>query len=528
MDQVAVERARERGIGEERPRRGRVAPVGEGALAVGRGPDRVQPGEPPRHGDRAVLDPLVAPGGPHRRTVLVLAQPGQVADRGIDPQRGGDPPQVHGGAVRVAGEAEPELALARVRELEHALARARDAGGWNRRGLHGVLEAMTLRTGSFIPRILAGGALAVGALAVSSVPATRPPPPASPPACSPSSATASTTRSRSAATRPGRSSSTAARSPSSAARRRSPTPSLIRVFGLGGNDTITLNEANGALPAANLFGGAGNDVLTGGSGDDQLFGQAGNDTLLGKGGFDLLFGGAENDTLTGGDADDQAFGQAGNDRMIWNPGDDTDLNEGGAGTDTVEVNGGNGAEQFTTTANGTRVRFDRINPAPFSIDIGTSEKLVLNANGGDDSFSATGNLAALIAHHRRRRHGQRHLLGSNGADILLGGDGNDFVDGQQGNDTALPGRRRRHVPVGSGRRQRHVEGQDGTDTMLFNGSAANERMEASANGGRVRFTRDIANIVMDLNDVEKHRRQGARRRRHPHRQRPLRHRRHRT
>ena len=27
-------------------------------------------------------------------------------------------------------------------------------------------------------------------------------------------------------------------------------------------------------------------------------------------------------------------------------------------------------------------------------------------------------------------------------------------------------------------------------------------MEVSANGGRVRFTRDIANIVMDLNDVE--------------------------
>ena len=151
---------------------------------------------------------------------------------------------------------------------------------------------------------------------------------------------------------------------------------LIQVFGQGGNDTITLSEANGALPAANLFGGAGNDVLTGGSGNDQLFGQAGNDTLLGKGGFDLLFGGAENDTLTGGDADDQAFGEAGDDRMIWNPGDDTDLNEGGAGTDTVEVNGGNGAEQFTATANGTRVRFDRVNPAPFSIDIGTTEKLV--------------------------------------------------------------------------------------------------------------------------------------------------------
>src|SRR5262245_6604730 len=41
----------------------------------------------------------------------------------------------------------------------------------------------------------------------------------------------------------------------------------ISVFGLGGNDTITLDEANGALPAANLFGGAGNDTLSGGSGN---------------------------------------------------------------------------------------------------------------------------------------------------------------------------------------------------------------------------------------------------------------------
>src|SRR5262249_35048634 len=56
---------------------------------------------------------------------------------------------------------------------------------------------------------------------------------------------------------------------------------LVQGFGLGGNDTITLDEASGALPSANLFGGAGNDVLTGGSGADMLFGQAGNDTLLG-------------------------------------------------------------------------------------------------------------------------------------------------------------------------------------------------------------------------------------------------------
>ena len=277
---------------------------------------------------------------------------------------------------------------------------------------------------------------------------------------------------------------------------------LIQTFGLAGNDTLSLSEVNGALPRANLFGGTGNDVLTSGSGNDQLFGESGNDTLLGKGGFDLLFGGSENDTLTGGDADDQAFGQAGNDRLIWNPGDDTDLNEGGADTDTVEVNGGNGLEQFTATANGTRVRFDRLNPAPFSIDIGTSEKLALNANGGDDSFSATGNLAALIGITVDGGLGNDNLLGSNGVDILLGGDGNDFVDGQQGNDVGFMGAGDDTFQWDPGDGNDVIEGQDGADRMAFNGSAINERFETSANGGRVRFTRDIANIVMDLNDVE--------------------------
>jgi Ca2+-binding RTX toxin-like protein len=278
--------------------------------------------------------------------------------------------------------------------------------------------------------------------------------------------------------------------------------SLIRAFGQAGNDVISLNEANGALPAASLFGGADNDVLTGGSGADQLFGQGGNDTLLGKGGADLLFGGSENDTLTGGDADDQVFGQSGNDRMIWNPGDDTDLNEGADGTDTVEVNGGNGTEQFTATANGTRVRFDRVNPAPFSIDIGTSEKLVLNANGGDDSFSATGNLAALIGITVDGGTGNDTLLGGNGADVLLGGDGNDFVDGNQGNDTAFLGAGDDTFQWDPGDGSDIVEGQDGTDTMAFNGANIAEKMDVSANGGRVRFTRDVASIVMDLNDVE--------------------------
>src|SRR5262249_52872317 len=58
---------------------------------------------------------------------------------------------------------------------------------------------------------------------------------------------------------------------------------LIQVFGLAGNDQISLDETNGVLPAANLFGGDGNDTLTGGSGSDQLFGQAGNHPPPGQG-----------------------------------------------------------------------------------------------------------------------------------------------------------------------------------------------------------------------------------------------------
>ena len=47
-----------------------------------------------------------------------------------------------------------------------------------------------------------------------------------------------------------------------------------------------------------------------------------------------------------------------------------------------------------------------------------------------------------------------------------------------------------------------VEGQDGTDTLLFNGANVNENIDITANRGRVRFTRDVANITMDLNGIE--------------------------
>src|SRR5204862_6032614 len=101
----------------------------------------------------------------------------------------------------------------------------------------------------------------------------------------------------------------------------------------------------------------------------------------------------------------------------------------GDGIDTVEVNGGNGAEVFTVTPNGTRVRFDRVTPGPFSIDIGTSENLVVNMNGGDDTFTGSNGLATLISLSVDGGAGNDTITGGDGNDRLIGGDGNDLVNG---------------------------------------------------------------------------------------------------
>jgi Ca2+-binding RTX toxin-like protein len=196
------------------------------------------------------------------------------------------------------------------------------------------------------------------------------------------------------------------------------------------------------------------------------------------------------------------FGGAGNDRMIWNPGDGTDLMEGGDGIDTAEVNGGNGAENFTLTANGSRVRFDRISPAPFSLDIGTTENLVLNMNGGDDVFTAGNGLAGLINLTVDGGAGNDTITGGDGNDTLLGGDGNDIITGGRGNDRLFGGAGDDTFIWNPGDGSDTVEGQDGTDSLIFNGSNANEKINIAANHGRVSFTRDVGNIAMDLNGIE--------------------------
>jgi len=113
-----------------------------------------------------------------------------------------------------------------------------------------------------------------------------------------------------------------------------------------------------------------------------------------------------------------------------------------------------------------------------------------------------GNVAALTQFTFDGGNGADILRGGNGADVLLGGSGDDVVDGNQGLDTATLGSGNDRFNWDPGDGNDTVEGQSGTDSLDFQGSAIGEMFTLSANGDRARFTRNIANIVMDLGAVE--------------------------
>src|SRR5439155_10393426 len=74
-----------------------------------------------------------------------------------------------------------------------------------------------------------------------------------------------------------------------------------------------------------------------------------------------------------------------------------------------------------------------------------------------------------------------------------GGAGNDTLIGSQGDDTFV---------WNAGDGSDTIDGQVGFDRLVFNGSDLAEKFDISANGGRVRFTRDVGNVVMDLSGID--------------------------
>jgi Ca2+-binding RTX toxin-like protein len=124
---------------------------------------------------------------------------------------------------------------------------------------------------------------------------------------------------------------------------------------------------------------------------------------------------------------------------------------------------------------------------------GALDGLTINALGGNDKIDASRLPAGLIG---------LTLNGGNGDDQIIGSQGNDLVNGGTGADTALLGAGDDTFVWNPGDGSDVIEGQAGFDTLLFNGANVNEQINMSASGSRLRFTRDVANITMDVNDVE--------------------------
>ncbi len=198
----------------------------------------------------------------------------------------------------------------------------------------------------------------------------------------------------------------------------------FQVNGLGGDDSLSTSAGVGALTLLSVDGGAGADTVTGSDGPDLILGGEGNDVLSGGGGDDRIVGDRGSDTMNGGTGDDT---------LVWNNGDGTDVVNGDDGRDTVEVNGAPTAgDVFTVQPNGARIRFDRTNLVPFSLDIGSSEAMQANGLGGDDAitvgdvggFSVTASGGA----------GNDTLTGGASSETFLGGTGNDTITAGGGID----------------------------------------------------------------------------------------------
>ncbi|MEO1093962.1 MAG: calcium-binding protein [Cyanobacteria bacterium J06638_28] len=214
-------------------------------------------------------------------------------------------------------------------------------------------------------------------------------------------------------------------------------------------------------PGDILIGGFGDDQLQGSDDDDLFFALPGDDTILAGAGNDVIFAGAGNDTVVGQTGSDVAFLQSGDDRFIWNNGDGSDFIDGGAGFDTTQVNGADGAgDEFELLQVDGQAIFNRLNLGLFTLTNENIEQFEVNGQGGDDSFTVgdlTGSTVAKVVFSGGKGadvfdasetltpviadggNGKDDLFGGAGDDTLKGGNGNDFLSGGNGVDTFFAG-----------------------------------------------------------------------------------------
>lgn len=266
----------------------------------------------------------------------------------------------------------------------------------------------------------------------------------------------------------------------------------------------------GGVEDLDVNGQGGSDVIAGSVGlsgliELDLDGGEGNDLLIGGDGVDVLRGGAGRDTLIGGRGNDVQLGEQGDDLFVWNNGDGSDLMEGGADNDTVQVNGANDAgDDFSITPNGARVLFQRNNLGLFQLDIGTTEDLDINGQGGDDAIAGSIGLDGLIALDIDGGEGNDVLIGGDGVDTLRGGAGDDELTGARGNDVMLGEAGDDLFIWNNGDGSDLIEGGADHDTAEVNGAdGAGDDFSITPNGDRVRFQRtNLGLFQLDLGTTE--------------------------
>jgi hypothetical protein len=129
-----------------------------------------------------------------------------------------------------------------------------------------------------------------------------------------------------------------------------------------------------------------------------------------------------------------------------------------------------------------------------------SDTIPTTLSGGNGNDSLTGGSGAGTLHGG---NGNDKLAGGNGDETLFGDNGDDSIDGNKGTDTGVLGNGNDTFIWDPGDGSDVVEGQNGFDTMVFNGAGAAERFDVVALGHRVTFFRDVGGITMDTDDVER-------------------------
>ncbi len=180
--------------------------------------------------------------------------------------------------------------------------------------------------------------------------------------------------------------------------------------------------------------------------------------------------------------------------------------DGGADPDTIFPTGTAGPDSvqlvLSATPSTVDVSMDGGSTFAHVLASDVSDRIDVQTLGGPDTIVAGNGLSTLAPLVLDGGPGRTPSPAATATTPCFGGDDNDTVTGGRGTDVAFLGNGDDTFVWNPGDSSDVVEGQAGTDTLDFHGANINEKIDLSANGSRLRLTRDVANITMDTNDVE--------------------------